>query len=134
MLFHLSGLTNIDRIEDPLENVIMEDDDLRVIRALSNRSRSAWGADFVRGKGLGQIVLLHGLCLFLHIFSNVNSLLKVLLVLERHIPLVCCSVFASSAILCFVYLGDDAVNVLSDCSMLCTFLISETKLILTQQC
>lgn len=53
-------------MNQPLENVILDEEDLGVIKALSKQSKSAkhvWGADFIRGKGLGQMVLFHGIFL-----------------------------------------------------------------------
>lgn len=49
--------------EDPMNTLILGDSDKDVIKALAKkytRSWDRWGADFIRGKGEGQILLLHG--------------------------------------------------------------------------
>jgi hypothetical protein len=48
---------------DPMSSLILDDSDKGVLKALArkySRGRGTWGADFVEGKGEGQIFLLHG--------------------------------------------------------------------------
>lgn len=48
---------------DPMNNLILGDSDKDVIKALArkySKNEGAWGADFIQGKGEGQIFLLHG--------------------------------------------------------------------------
>lgn len=49
---------------ESLSNLIIGGDELQTIRALSNKQNSKtkqWSADFIEGKGSGQIILLHGM-------------------------------------------------------------------------
>jgi hypothetical protein len=49
--------------EDPMSTLILGDSDKDVIKALAkkySKNKDRWGADFIRGKGEGQIFLLHG--------------------------------------------------------------------------
>ncbi|KAJ5744745.1 hypothetical protein N7533_009615 [Penicillium manginii] len=49
--------------DESISNLVIGPDELRTIQALSNRQNSKtgyWSADFIEGKGLGQIILLHG--------------------------------------------------------------------------
>ncbi|EXL77363.1 hypothetical protein FOPG_08129 [Fusarium oxysporum f. sp. conglutinans race 2 54008] len=48
---------------ESISNLIIAQDELKTIQALSNRQNSEtrhWSADFIEGKGSGQIILLHG--------------------------------------------------------------------------
>jgi hypothetical protein len=48
---------------DPMSNLILGDSDKDVIKALArkySKHEGVWGADFIEGKGEGQIFLLHG--------------------------------------------------------------------------
>jgi hypothetical protein len=62
-------VTSVDYIReivpslDSISNLIIGEDELRTIRALSNKQNSKtkqWSTDFIEGKGTGQIILLHG--------------------------------------------------------------------------
>lgn len=49
--------------DDSIQHLVLDDDELKTIKALSTRQysqREAWAADFIEGKGTGQIILLHG--------------------------------------------------------------------------
>jgi len=49
---------------ESITNLIIAQDELKTIQALSNRQNSEtrqWSADFIEGKGSGQIILLHGI-------------------------------------------------------------------------
>lgn len=49
--------------DDSIEHLVLDEDEIRTIKALSTRQYSkheAWAADFIEGKGTGQIMLLHG--------------------------------------------------------------------------
>ncbi|RDW63358.1 hypothetical protein BP6252_10903 [Coleophoma cylindrospora] len=62
-LIDVKNLQEVHRAKDPLSNVVIRKEDIEIIKALSFREKNAekaWGADFIEGKGLGQIVLLHG--------------------------------------------------------------------------
>lgn len=51
---------------DPMSTLILSNSDKHVIKALARkytRHQSAWGADFIKGKGEGLIFLLHGMIL-----------------------------------------------------------------------
>jgi hypothetical protein len=48
---------------ESISNLVIGQDELKTIQALSNRQNSKaghWSADFIEGKGSGQIILLHG--------------------------------------------------------------------------
>ncbi|KAL9003808.1 MAG: hypothetical protein Q9188_003350 [Gyalolechia gomerana] len=60
---------NADYAQEPvpsnesIENLVIGEVELQTIRALSSRQnheRDIWAADFIEGKGTGQIILLHG--------------------------------------------------------------------------
>lgn len=66
----LSVVIWVDYVEEispcteSISNLIIGEDELMTIRALSNRQNSKkeqWSADFIEGKGSGQIILLHGI-------------------------------------------------------------------------
>ncbi|TVY67614.1 hypothetical protein Focb16_v002485 [Fusarium oxysporum f. sp. cubense] len=49
--------------DESISNLIIAEDELKTIQALSNRQNSQtrqWSADSIEGKGSGQIILLHG--------------------------------------------------------------------------
>lgn len=51
------------RDESPMNTLILDESDKDVIKSLAKkhaRVSSTWGADSIRGKGEGQIFLLHG--------------------------------------------------------------------------
>lgn len=54
----------INTSPESIDNVVLPNPDaLQTIRALSARHNAglkSWSADFIEGKGAGQIVLLHG--------------------------------------------------------------------------
>ena len=48
---------------ESIDNLVLDEAELKTIRALSvrqNSMRDIWAADFIEGKGTGQIILLHG--------------------------------------------------------------------------
>jgi hypothetical protein len=47
---------------DQMSSLILEESDKDVIRALTRKYErgESWGADYIKGKGEGQIFLLHG--------------------------------------------------------------------------
>lgn len=52
---------------DPMDTLILGEADKDVLRALArkySKGKDNWGADFIRGKGEGQIFLLHGTPLY----------------------------------------------------------------------
>lgn len=49
---------------ESISNLVIGADELKTIQALANRQNSKtkqWSADFIEGKGSGQIILLHGI-------------------------------------------------------------------------
>ncbi|EXK83171.1 hypothetical protein FOQG_12522 [Fusarium oxysporum f. sp. raphani 54005] len=57
--------------DESISNLIIAEDELKAIQALSNRQNSQtrqWSADFIEGEGSGQIILLHGYLLLNRIF------------------------------------------------------------------
>ncbi|KAI4266404.1 MAG: hypothetical protein L6R35_006951, partial [Caloplaca aegaea] len=49
--------------EESIENLVLDKDELETLRGLARRQNSrhdVWAADFIEGKGTGQIILLHG--------------------------------------------------------------------------
>ncbi|KAG4292850.1 hypothetical protein FPRO06_12338 [Fusarium proliferatum] len=68
--------------DESISNLIIAQDELKTIQALSNRQNSEirhWTADFIEGKGSGQIILLHGISpqyeIILTMFSADNLVL-----------------------------------------------------------
>ena len=56
-------LKPVDASDVSMKNLVIEDKELLAIKALSVVSHGAeelWNADFIDGKGAGQIILLHG--------------------------------------------------------------------------
>ncbi|MCJ1386225.1 hypothetical protein MMC17_009351 [Xylographa soralifera] len=56
-------ISEISSLEEGLHNLSIGENELKIIRALSNRQNrknKLWAADFIEGKGMGQIILLHG--------------------------------------------------------------------------
>jgi hypothetical protein len=54
----------IEPSSESIQNLVIDKDELNTIRALSDRQSSkidSWSADFIAGKGSGQIILLHGI-------------------------------------------------------------------------
>ncbi|KAF5592798.1 TOB3 (member of AAA-ATPase family) [Fusarium pseudocircinatum] len=63
MLISLDYVQESRPSEESISNLIIAQDELKTIQALSNRQNSQtrhWSADFIEGKGSGQIILLHG--------------------------------------------------------------------------
>lgn len=57
-----SRLREIEPSSESMENLVIGDDELKTIKALASRlsKTSSWEADYIRGKGSGGIILLHG--------------------------------------------------------------------------
>ncbi|KAF5558747.1 TOB3 (member of AAA-ATPase family) [Fusarium phyllophilum] len=63
MLISLDYVQESVPSDESISNLIIAQDELKTIQALSNRQNSEtrhWSADFIEGKGSGQIILLHG--------------------------------------------------------------------------
>ncbi|ETI28430.1 hypothetical protein G647_00879 [Cladophialophora carrionii CBS 160.54] len=63
MAVRVDRMQTISSSSESIENLIIDKDELNTIRALSNQQSSkidSWSADFIAGKGSGQIILLHG--------------------------------------------------------------------------
>ncbi|KAH7469538.1 hypothetical protein FOMA001_g14298 [Fusarium oxysporum f. sp. matthiolae] len=63
MLISLDYVEESVPSDESISNLIIAQDELKTIQALSNRQNSEtrhWSADFIEGKGSGQIILLHG--------------------------------------------------------------------------
>ena len=57
------GLQEVKQSEEGIENLVLGDTEMKTIKGLSKRQnskRETWAADFIEGKGTGQIILLHG--------------------------------------------------------------------------
>ena len=69
MLFDIEFIEHINwpsAGSDPMSSLILEESDKDLIRALTrkhSRGQETWGADYIKGKGEGQIFLLHGMWL-----------------------------------------------------------------------
>jgi hypothetical protein len=73
-----------------MSHLVLPRRDLDIVKALSRRhdrsKMSIWGADFIRGKGEGQIFLLHSKSQSnMHMFSS-SLTIKGRRELERHSP------------------------------------------------
>jgi hypothetical protein len=60
-------MSRIEPSDDSINNLVVSDSALKTIRALAsrldrNKAKKTWSADFIEGKGIGQIILLHGDC------------------------------------------------------------------------
>lgn len=59
----MSNIKQSDRSINSLDALIINEDEKHMIKALSSCHRSegqTWSVDFIEGKGLGTIILLHG--------------------------------------------------------------------------
>ncbi|KAH7088211.1 hypothetical protein FB567DRAFT_333459 [Paraphoma chrysanthemicola] len=64
-LLDVEGLSEPDMAENAIENLVMENDDKELIKAIAkiytdSGQSNLFSADFIHGKGEGQIILLHG--------------------------------------------------------------------------
>jgi len=62
----ISPVTWPPKESDPMGMLILRDSDKDVIKALArkfSKHKETWGADFIEGKGEGNIFLLHGMIL-----------------------------------------------------------------------
>src|ERR1700742_1923402 len=86
-------MQTIEPSSESIENLVIDKDELNTIRALSNQQSSkidSWSADFIAGKGSGQIILLHGMDCPSTVVGDTNlTWPQVLRESERLIPLVC---------------------------------------------
>ncbi|KAI1325752.1 P-loop containing nucleoside triphosphate hydrolase protein [Xylariaceae sp. FL0255] len=56
-------ISEVIQSSESLDNLVLDKSSMQTIRALATRQNSkrrAWAADFIEGKGAGQIMLLHG--------------------------------------------------------------------------
>lgn len=56
-------ITEMSGSDESIDNLVLGEAEIATIRALSTRQNSKrqnWAADFIEGKGTGQIILLHG--------------------------------------------------------------------------
>jgi len=64
VLITMDGVRLLEPAPDSINNLVLVDPHaLETIQALSMRQHStshSWSADFIEGKGTGQIILLHG--------------------------------------------------------------------------
>jgi hypothetical protein len=64
--FEIENLRPIEwppRESDPMSSLILNDSDKDLLKALArkySKGQGPWSADFVKGRGEGQIFLLHG--------------------------------------------------------------------------
>lgn len=62
-LIFADNIHAISPSEESIKNLVLGEDELKIIRSISRRQNSkkdTWAADFIEGKGRGQIILLHG--------------------------------------------------------------------------
>jgi SpoVK/Ycf46/Vps4 family AAA+-type ATPase len=64
-LLNVEGLEQASMAEDAISNLVMEDNNKEMIKAIARTytdsdQSSRFSADFIHGKGEGQIILLHG--------------------------------------------------------------------------
>jgi hypothetical protein len=60
-------MSRVEASDDSINNLVVSESALKTIRALASRRirdtvKTSWSADFIEGKGSGQIILLHGEC------------------------------------------------------------------------
>jgi hypothetical protein len=60
-------MSKVEPSNDSINNLVMSESALKTITALASRqdrntAKATWSADFIQGKGIGQIILLHGIC------------------------------------------------------------------------
>lgn len=63
MTIQTDNVSEVESSDDSISNLVIDEAELKTIQALSTRQnskRDIWAADFIEGKGTGQIVLLHG--------------------------------------------------------------------------
>ncbi|KAI7358780.1 hypothetical protein KC320_g956 [Hortaea werneckii] len=63
MTISLGHVDRVERSNDSIKNLQLDPLAAKIIKALSmqqDQSGDSWGADFIEGKGAGQIILLHG--------------------------------------------------------------------------
>ena len=58
-------MSKVEPSADSINNLVIAESALRTISALASRqqrntAKTTWSADFIEGKGIGQIILLHG--------------------------------------------------------------------------
>ena len=63
--FDMTSVANVERIALPMEKLVLEQKNKDLLLALAERVRgrslTPWSPDFVKGKGDGMVILLHGL-------------------------------------------------------------------------
>ncbi|KAI7061867.1 hypothetical protein KC327_g13815 [Hortaea werneckii] len=63
MTISLGHVVRIEASDDSIKNLQLDPTAVQIVKALSmqqDQSGDSWGADFIEGKGAGQIILLHG--------------------------------------------------------------------------
>ncbi|KKK16408.1 hypothetical protein ARAM_004743 [Aspergillus rambellii] len=63
LMIQADYVSEIVQSEDSIDNLVLGEDDLKTICRLAKRQNNiqeSWAADFIEGKGTGQIILLHG--------------------------------------------------------------------------
>jgi hypothetical protein len=79
------NLSEVTSEGDSIANLVLDEAEISTLRALSTRhssQRDIWAADFIEGKGTGQIILLHGYVLTKTRSQSADDL-QVHLVLEK---------------------------------------------------
>ena len=62
-LINVEFMQVVEASENSINHLVINDSALETIRALASRRHKAtenWSVDFIEGKGVGQIILLHG--------------------------------------------------------------------------
>ena len=60
---HPEKIFETKQSNESMRNLVLGADEKRTLQALATRQnseRQSWAADFIEGKGTGQIILLHG--------------------------------------------------------------------------
>ncbi|KAK6860754.1 ATPAse AAA+ type core protein [Apiospora arundinis] len=63
LVVHPERLREFTQSDEGIENLVLGEEEMKTIKGLSRRQnskRETWAADFIEGKGRGQIILLHG--------------------------------------------------------------------------
>lgn len=67
MLSTLPNMSKVESSDDSINNLAIPESALKTIKAFASQqnrvtAKMTWSADFIKGKGLGQVILLHGKC------------------------------------------------------------------------
>ena len=89
-IFDVRGLSTIEPNEGSLSNLVMNELNMKALRAVCETKELAWNVDFIGGKGDGQVVLLYGKSNRIETGIESNLVLQVLRESARLTRLVSC--------------------------------------------